>query len=405
MDKVHPDLENLKTSIETLSQDPQNLRLHDKRSIQAVTNSLDRFGQRVPIVVRNGIVIAGNARLQAAINLGWDQIAVVSADEDDDATAKLFAITDNRTADLSEFDTAGLAEAMVSLDLDDLGPLGWNDEELNELLKVEIDLGDLDEKPEPPVLEPPVDPVTNLGDLIILGDHRLLCGDSTKADDIAKLMDGQTADAIFTDPPYAMWGSSSGLAADIADDKMVRSFFRDIYVAIFNNLKTFGHAYICCDWRSWGSWWEVGKDSGMVSKNMVIWDKKAPGIGGMFQNSHELLMFTVKQPPKKHMTGKEDRGHRIVSGSNIWRVSKVNAAGAEGREHNAQKPLQLVMNALNASTDPGELVVDFFAGSGTTLIACENAHRRCYSMEIDPAYCDVIVRRYEQSTGKKAVRP
>ena len=171
MDKVHPDLENLKIAIETLSQDPQNLRLHDKRSIQAVTNSLDRFGQRVPIVIRNGIVIAGNARLQAAIDLGWDQIAVVNADDDDDATAKLFAITDNRTADLSEFDTASLADAMASLDVDDLGDLGWNDEELNELLKVEIDLGDLDEKPEPLLPEMPKEPVTQLGDLILFGAY------------------------------------------------------------------------------------------------------------------------------------------------------------------------------------------------------------------------------------------
>lgn len=405
MDKVHPDLASLKVDIASLVKDPENLRLHDKRSIEAVTNSLDRFGQRVPIVVRNGVVIAGNARLQAAINLGWDQIAVVNADEDDDATAKLFAITDNRTADLSEFDTAGLAEAMASLEIEDLGPLGWNDEELDELLKLEVDLGDLDEKPDPPVLEPPAEPITKPGDLIILGDHRLLCGDTTKQEDIERLMDGQTADAVFTDPPYAMWGSSSGLAANIADDKMIRSFFRDIYAAIFNNLKTFGHGYICCDWRSWGSWWEVGKDSGMVTKNMVVWDKKTPGMGTMFQNSHELIMFTVKQPPKKHMTGKDDRGHKFVSGSNIWRVPRPNAAGSEGRDHNAQKPIQLVANAVSASTIPGELVVDFFLGSGTTMLACEGGHRRCFGMEIDPAFCDVIVRRWEEYSGKKAVRP
>ena len=241
-----------------------------------------------------------------------------------------------------------------------------------------------------------------MGSLQLKSRHRLLCGDSTKAEDVEQLMDGVLADAVFTDPPYAIYGSSSGIAADIADDKMVRPLFRSVVKTAAKVLKAFGHVYICCDWRSYASWWEVAKGSGLSVKNMIVWDK-ASGLGGMFANCHELIFFASHRPLRSGMTQKI-RGERMVMGSNIWRINRVSNTGEVKKEHNAQKPLQLVMNALNASTDPGELVVDFFAGSGTTLIACENAHRRCYSMEIDPAYCDVIVRRYEQSTGEKAVR-
>jgi ParB-like chromosome segregation protein Spo0J len=171
MDYIAEELRGLAVPIGSITEDPDNLRKHDKRSISSVQNSLERFGQRTPIVARNGIVIAGNARLVAAINLGWSHIAVVSADSDDDTTAKLYAITDNRTADLSEFDMAGLAGVLSSLkDEDiDLDSLGWSDEELGELL--DLELPGENEQEEAPIPEPPVEPTTKPGDLILFGAY------------------------------------------------------------------------------------------------------------------------------------------------------------------------------------------------------------------------------------------
>lgn len=183
MDYIAQELRDLAVPVESLIVDPDNLRTHDKRSISSVQNSLQRFGQRTPIVVRNGIVIAGNARLVAAINLGWSHIAVVSADADDDTTARLYAITDNRTADLSEFDMAGLAEVLATLkDEDiDLDSLGWSDDELNDILDIDLPGEHAEEDPLP---EPPAEPVTKTGDLILFGAYLECdaCGRTEKYD-------------------------------------------------------------------------------------------------------------------------------------------------------------------------------------------------------------------------------
>ena len=201
MDYIAEELRGLAVPIGSITEDPDNLRKHDKRSISSVQNSLERFGQRTPIVARNGIVIAGNARLVAAINLGWSHIAVVSADSDDDTTAKLYAITDNRTADLSEFDMAGLAGVLSSLkDEDiDLDSLGWSDEELGELL--DLELPGENEQEEAPIPEPPVEPITKPGDLILFGaesdqvssiyrQHRWACTVGSSADDLRLVLVG-----------------------------------------------------------------------------------------------------------------------------------------------------------------------------------------------------------------------
>jgi len=238
-----------------------------------------------------------------------------------------------------------------------------------------------------------------MGSLQVKSIHRLLCGDSTKAEDVERLMDGVRADAIFTDPPYAIFGSSTGIAADITDDKMVRPFFRDILRTCAVTLKQFGHLYVCCDWRSWASWWEVAKGTGFAPKNMIVWDK-AGGLGTMYTNCHELMFFASLKPMREQMTQKIS-GERTVNGSNIWRINRAGQeeGGGTKRKHNAQKPVELMQTAMKASTDQGEIVADFFLGSGSTLIAADHLGRKCYGMEIDPGYCDVIIDRWETLTG------
>ena len=390
-------------SVGELLNDPANVRQHGARNLETIKASLARFGQQKPIVVDgNGVVVAGNGTLAAARELGWQEVHVVrSGLTGSDRTA--YAIADNRTAELAEWDDAALAEQLSALAIDDaelLAAAGYDPGELEALADAVVGGGEVVEDEAP---EPPTDPVTKPGDLWQLGEHRVLCGDSTKAEDVARLMGGARADMVFTDPPYAIYGSSTGIASDIADDKMIRPFFRDVVLAARATLKLFGHAYICCDWRSWSSWWEVSKGTGLAGKNMIVWDKGG-GLGAMYANCHELVFFASSRPTREKMTQKIT-GERLVSGPNVWRINRASGAETGGvRKHNAQKPIKLMSIAIEKSSDHGQLVADFFLGSGSTLIAAEQLGRRCYGIEISPAYCDVIVERWENLTGKKAKR-
>ena len=216
----------------------------------------------------------------------------------------------------------------------------------------------------------PETPTTKPGDLWIMGPHRILCGDTTQAADVERLMGGEVADMVWTDPPYAIYGSSSGIGSDIADDKMVRPFFLEVLRASRDNVAMFGHIYIACDWRSWPSWWEMAKRAELAPKNLIVWDKGGSGLGSSYANTYELVGFFARLPKQTVMTSGFKTGQRQVHSSNVMRFDKV--PGGQ-REHNAQKPVQLVTAQIELSSDPGQLVIDWFAGSGTTLIARRNS--------------------------------
>jgi DNA modification methylase len=236
----------------------------------------------------------------------------------------------------------------------------------------------------------------------ILGKHRVLCGDATKKEDVDQLMEGQKADMVFTDPPYALFGNSTGVAG-ITDDKMVRPFFRDIFIMCRNNTKLYSHIYVCCDWHSAFSLEGVARESKLTSKNLCIWDKGDGGVGAMYQHCYEMIWFFANSPiaTKTHGVKKTGKGERTINGKpNIWRHNRATS----DRQHNAQKPVEMIANAINNSSERSDKCIDLFLGSGSTLIACEKTDRKCYGMEIDPHYCDVIVKRWEEYTGNKAKR-
>ena len=396
MANIAQPLASLAIPITDLNYDPANARKHNEKNLDAIKASLHKFGQRKPIVVqREGMIVrAGNGTLAAAKALGWKQIAAVILD-DDNSTASQFAIADNRTAELAEWDNDVLSTLLDGLPEDDRELLGFDAKDMQSIMA-----GLEPEITEDEVPEPPAKPITKLGDLWLLGEHRLLCGDSTKAEDVERLMAGAKADCMFTDPPYAIYGSSTGVSASVADDKMVRPFFRDILALAKQHTQPFAHLYICCDFRSWASWWEIAKDLGLQVKNCIVWDKKTPGMGFMYQNQHEFVMFAVNHYQQTAHMSKRDGGQRLVAGkSNVWSISR---APVQDREHNATKPVELVVLGLQNSSDVGDLVVEPFSGSGTTFIAAEQLGRKCYGMEISPQYCDVIVKRWETLTGKKA---
>lgn len=171
-------------------------------------------------------------------------------------------------------------------------------------------------------------------------------------------------------------------------------------MAASSSLRLFGHAYVCCDWRSWASWWEVARGSHLQPKNMIVWDKGGSGLGGMFANTHELMFFASRQPSKQGtMTSGKKAGERMVQDANLWRVDRVSGT----RLHNAQKPVELIQRALKNSSDEGGLVLDLFAGSGSTLIACHSMRRVGRMMEIDCKWADVTLRRWQEKAGELPV--
>ena len=272
----------------------------------------------------------------------------------------------------------------------DLSPW-FNQEDLNELLAV-TELPPEEGKTDPDdVPEPPADPITKPGDLWILGNHRLLCGDSTNIQHVERLMDGQKADMVFTDPPYGMSyqsnmrTKSARFAVIENDDKIITD-----WLPLATAFST-GFCFVWTTWKVLDQWLAVTKDFAPLT-NMVVWDKGGGGIGDLkktYSTDHEIALVFNR--------GAELTGKRIGS---VWDIGKDRAAEYV---HPTQKPVALAEQALDTTTMRGHIILDFFGGSGSTLIACERQHRHARLMELDPAYCDVIIQRWENFTGNTAV--
>jgi DNA modification methylase len=385
--------------VQELTQDPDNSRSHDRKNLEAIKQSLEAFGQQKPIVIdHQGKVIAGNGTLQAAQELGWQTIQAVVTDLEG-AKQTAYAIADNRTAELAAWNDEQLAKSLVSLQNDDSideAISGFDTKEIDKMVQSIAAQSEVveDEIPEH------VEPVTKLGDLWQLGRHRLLCGDSTKPEEVDRLMRQEKAAMVFTDPPYALFGNSTGVGK-IADDKMVRPFFRQVLAECRRVTRPQGHVYLCCDWHSAMTIEAMGREVKLAAKNLIVWDKGDGGVGGMYQNCHELVWFFANSP-EQTTTIKTSAAERPVNGvPNIWRFSRIPTAE---REHNAAKPVEMIKVPVGASSDTGDTVLDLFAGSGSTLIAADDLKRTFYGMEIDPRYCDVIIKRWENLTGETAER-
>jgi DNA modification methylase len=392
------------TSVKDLKSDHKNARRRTDRSASLIAESLKRFGAARSIVIdEDGRILAGNGTVEGAKKAGIDKLRIIEAEGDELIAVRRagltedqkvgLALADNRSSDLSEWDNEMLRQLSEE---HDLTPWFEDNELLAEVLEPEEGLTDADDVP-----EVPEEPITKPGDLWILGDHRLLCGDSTDVLAVDRLMDGQKADMVFTDPPYALFGNSTGVAG-ITDDKMIMPFFRNIFSMCRTHVKAFGHVYTCCDWHSCNAINRAAAEVTLPAKNLIVWDKGDAGIGGMFMNCHELIWFFTNTPENRNtMKAAGKVGERPVNGvANIWRIKKV---PPKQREHNAAKPIELINIGIYASSNNGELILDLFGGSGSTLIACEETARKCSMMEMEPKYCDVIVKRWENFTGKKAM--
>lgn len=354
-------------------------------------------GQIKPILVTStGLVIGGNQRMKAFKNLGITDIWVSVLDTENPKQAFEWAMKDNMLYGYIEEDK--LKEVAIKLEIDDsvLGELMIPTGEVS-IADVLLDIPETedetdDEEDEAPEVDEVAEPQSKPGAIYQLGVHRLMVGDSTKGEDVKTLLGGVKADMVFTDPPYALFGNSTGVAG-VADDKMTRPFFLALFKNMRDNTKLFAHIYTCCDWHSAFSLQAMAAESGLTEKNLIVWDKGDGGVGAMYQQCYEFVWFHANSPLKTKTSGSNLRGERVVNGKpNIWRHSRV----SKGRVHNAQKPVEMIANAIKNSSDKGGIVLDIFGGSGSTLIAADQVGRACYMMEIDPKYADVIRKRYAQ---------
>jgi DNA modification methylase len=363
-----------------LVSDPNNARRHDQKNLDAIKGSLTQFGQRKPIVVQGTTVIAGNGTLEAAKQLGWEKIEVVRVPEDwTKDQAKAFALADNRTAELASWDEMVLAAQVIELKEAGFEVADFGFEAIEPL----IDPNAIDEDEVPSL---PDEAITKVGDLWKLGNHKLICGDSTEVHLVEKLMGESKADMIFTDPPYGV--DYEGIHND--DKAGLETLLRDVFANYVIASKPGASIYVFHSDRNADIFHSVFRKFFHFS-SMVIWAKNSLTLSRTdYQSQHEPCLYGWVNNGSHSFYG--DR--KQVS---IWRFDKERVEG-----HTTPKPVALVARAIANSSKSGDLIIDLFGGSGSTLIACEQTNRSARIMELDPKYCDVIVKRWENLTGQKA---
>jgi len=390
-----PRLSIERVPIDSLVLDPANARLHDGTNLEAIQASLRRFGQAEPLVVRreDRLVIAGNGRLAAMKGLGWTECDVVLLEVDQlDGTALAIAL--NRTAELASWDEAVLARVLTVLQGEGaLDGTGFTDDEVAALLRAcepEVELND------PGPGELPEDPVTQAGDLWSLGPHRVLCGDSTDPASIQRLLAGEVPQLMVADPPYGVqydpaWRNEAGLSSTARTGK-VRNDDRVDWTAVWQ-LYPGDVAYV----------WHAGRHCGEVAANLhaagfqvraqIIWAKNRFALSrGNYHWQHEPCWYAVREGGTAHWVG--DR-----SQSTLWDIPVAN--DGDSTIHGTQKPVECMARPMRNHDAP--VVLDPFLGSGSTMIAAHKLGRACLGLELDPAYVDVAVARWERATGKQAL--
>jgi DNA modification methylase len=398
----------------------RNARTHSKKQVKQIAASIERFGFTNPVLVSDdGEIIAGHGRVEAAKLLGLRKVPTLALSHLNDAERRAYVLADNKLAL-----NAGWDKEMLAIELQGLIDLDF-DVELTGFSLVEVDLvldeagdGDPDgsDAPEDHVPETAGPPVSLMGDVWLLGRHRLLCGDARRSDDLALLMQNERADMVFTDPPYNVRidGNVCGLGSvkhrefamatgEMSEDQFVR-FLTETLGNMSSVMRDGAIAFVCMDWRHMGELLAAGRSAFTELKNLVVWNKTNGGMGAFYRSKHELI-FVFKQGSAEH-TNSFGLGETGRYRTNIWDYAGISSIGANrGDElamHPTVKPVALIADAIRDCSRRGETILDAFGGSGSTLIAAEKTGRSARLIEYDPIYCDTIVRRWEQLTGKRA---
>ena len=423
--------------ISTIRPYEKNPRLNDK-AVDAVAASLKEFGFRQPIVIdSDSVIIVGHTRLKAAQKLGLAKVPVHVAVDLSPEQVRAYRLADNKSAEIAEWDMNILPIEISELKATgfDMGVLAFSDKELTQLLNISTAISQGLTDPDS-IPEPPDEAITQKGDLWILGNHRLLCGDSAKTEDVDRLLDGNIINLVNTDPPYGVKvepRSNNAIAAGLssftgthhqgfdvardpgkaepttkklrakdrplANDFLSDADFEKLLDAWFGNivrvLEPGRAAYIWGGYANLANYPAYLKKHGLYFSQCIVWNKLHPVLTRKdFMGAFEICFYCWK----------EGAAHQFFGPNNVpdlWEVKKVNP---QSMVHLTEKPVELAVRAIQYSSRPGENVLEIFGGSGSTLIACEQTGRNCFAMEIDQLYADIIVQRWEEFTGKKAQR-
>ena len=356
-------------------------------AVDKVTASLREFGFRQPIVVdKNMVIIAGHTRLKAAESLGMKEVPVLVADDLTEEQVKAYRLADNKTAEFAGWDFGKLEEELADIDID-MSEFGFDvktEDEPTEIIE--------DDVPEN------VEPRCKLGDLWLLGNHRLICGDSTDSAVIDRLMDGEKADMVFTDPPYNMSDHLTGFANDETKRALsaIVDFDPNTVVDTLFAINT-NNYFIFTSKELIPKYFKIFEEWGF---NILVWckDNPTPMTNNTFLPDVEYLLYFYKK-------GRVwNNGLDVSVYKKYYNSNKMEGRKEAGNVHPTIKPIKIIADKIQICSNKNGIVVDLFGGSGSTLIACEQLNRKCYMAELDEKYCDVIIKRWENLTGEKAIK-
>lgn len=409
-------------AIDDVKPSARNARTHSRKQVQQIAESIQKFGFNNPILVDDGLeVIAGHGRLQAAKKLGLSEVPIVRLCHMSDAEKRAYVLADNKIALNAGWDTellaielGELADLLPEIDLD-LEITGFETGEIDILLTDQEEpsqsSNEEDQLPEPSDVA-----VAKPGDIWRLGHHRVLCGDARDAGTIADLVSGEVAAMVLTDPPYnvKVQGHVGGrgktrhpefaFASGEMSDQEFGRFLRQSVKVMAKHAETGALLYLFMDWRHIETLLSVGRGLGLALKNICVWAKTTPGQGSFYRSAHELVAVFAK--PGDVSTNNVQLGRFGRNRTNVWTYPGVNTFrtgnGDDLAIHPTVKPVALVAEAIKDASRRGEIVLDPFLGSGTTLLSAEKVGRRCYGVEYEPKYVDVAIRRWQKMTGKDA---
>lgn len=408
-------------AITTLRPYAANARTHSKKQVLQIAESIRRFGFTNPVLIgEDGEILAGHGRVLAAKELGLAAVPTIKLSHLSPAERRAYVLADNKLALNAGWDSEILAlelQALTDLDFD-MSLTGFSLAEIDMTLDRAKEASpassdeSADQIPTPSGLL-----VSQRGDLWLLGRHRLLCGDARSAEDVGRLVGEARADLIFTDPPYnvPIDGHVSGLGAvkhrefAFAAGEMTPAEFTEFLTTTLgcaaNVARDGAIAFVCMDWRHMRELLDAGAKVFSEMKNLCVWNKTNGGMGSFYRSKHELVfVYKVGTAPHTNSFGLGDTGRYRT---NVWDYAGISSLGATRQAelalHPTVKPAALVADAIRDCSRRGEMVLDVFGGSGTTLIAAELTGRRAFLLEYDQVYCDTIVARWQAYTGKQAV--
>ena len=411
--------------VRALRLDPKNPRSHSDKQVRQIAHSIQVFGFNVPVLVDGNLrVIAGHGRVRACAELGIQEVPTIKLEHLTDSQVRAFMIADNRLTENSTWDERLLAEqfkAFSEVELDfSIEATGFDVGEIDVIVEGLAPAGQGRHDPADSIPESPASlQVSRSGDCWLLGKHRVVCRDALDAESYNELMCGKQAAMVFTDPPYnvAIDGHVTGLGKIhhrdfmMASGEMSEAEFTDFLInalrCLARNSKDGSIHFLCMDWRHMGEMLVAGSQVYGEFKNLCVWTKDNAGMGSLYRSQHELI-FVFKNGKSPHRNNVQ-LGQFGRYRTNVWQYPGVNSFSRSTEEgnllalHPTVKPVAMVADAIMDCSARGDIVLDAFLGSGTTVIAAERVGRVCYGLEIDPKYVDTIIRRWQAFTGQVAI--